>query len=485
VNDSTPTRDEELEARRGLAALALSTDTTVYEALMKGLEVPRYRLDADVLARIGEPLDGEPLGMTDGLALQIEMTRPVGDGEVGLPAAQIVTVEEFVAIEEPGAAAILGTDDNAIISEGVDVMLYGDGGVGKTTLAADLGFHLAAGDAWLRIPVARPVRVLLIENEGPRPLFRRKLDRKLSAWTGSPVEDRLLVLEEPWGRFTFGSEPWREQLARTAREREIDVVIVGPLTAAGMEAAGTLQEVRAFLDLVDEARALAGRRFANLLIHHENRGGQVSGAWEGAGDTLLHLQQHGRGQLRLYVQKARWSSEHHATSLHLVWADGEGFTVEEKPELDDETIAERIVAAISDDPGTSWSAVEKATPGVGRDRRNPIRDGLFAAGRIVNVTKEGRVEVALAYCPERKTAHLHRSDDPTIRHLLPARGAAGEQIAPAWGEGESDRLLPAPPLIGGAGVAEQRLTPQIPLGGDSYPDNTDVAEEAAERSDPR
>lgn len=84
-----------------------------------------------------------------------------------------------------------------------------------------------------------------------------------------------------------------------------------------MEAAGTLQEVRDFLALVNDVRARAGRRFANVLIHHENRGGKVSGAWEGAGDTLLHVQQQSHGRLRLYVQKARWSSEQHATSLQL------------------------------------------------------------------------------------------------------------------------------------------------------------------------
>jgi AAA domain len=483
VSDSKlPTLEEEREARRGLAALALSTDPTVYEALIAGLEVPRHRLDADVLARIGEPLDGEPLGMTDGLALQIEMTRPVGDGDDVRPVAQIVSVEEFVAIEEPGAGAILGTEDNAVMPPSGDVMLYGDGGVGKTTLAADLGFHLAAGDDWLGIPVARPVRVLMIENEGPRPLFRRKLDRKLRAWTGSPVEDRLLILEEPWGRFTFDSEPWRELLARTARGREVDVVITGPLTAAGMEAAGTLQEVRAFLDLVDEVRALAGRRFANLLIHHENRGGQVSGAWEGAGDTLLHLQQHGRGQLRLYVQKARWSSEHHATSRHLVWADGEGFTVEEKPELDDEAIAEKIVAAVTAEPGVRWTRVEEQTPGMAKERRRAVRDGLLRAGKIVNLAKDETGElVALNRCPERKPARLYLGADPAIRHLRPDPGADEAQSAPPGGERQPNRLRPAPRLKEGAGAQAQILTPQIALGGDSYLDNTDAAEDAAER----
>ena len=48
---------------------------------------------------------------------------------------RVVTLEKFVAVDEPGAAALLGTEDAALIPEGGDVMIYGDGGAGKTTLA--------------------------------------------------------------------------------------------------------------------------------------------------------------------------------------------------------------------------------------------------------------------------------------------------------------------------------------------------------------
>ena len=108
-------------------------------------------------------------------------------------------------------------------------------------------------------------------------------------------------------------------------------MIVGPLASSGMEAAGTLQDVRAFLALVDDVRERSGRPVAIVLVHHENKGGKVSGAWEGAGDTLIHVTQHGHGKVRVYFQKARWASDLHATGLELAWADGDTFTVEERP----------------------------------------------------------------------------------------------------------------------------------------------------------
>ncbi len=88
-----------------------------------------------------------------------------------------VSADAFVDVDEAGAAALVGDDENVLVPEGGDVMFYGDGGAGKTTLMLDLALHLAAGDDWLGILVERPVRVAIIENEGPRPLFRAKLRR--------------------------------------------------------------------------------------------------------------------------------------------------------------------------------------------------------------------------------------------------------------------------------------------------------------------
>ena len=56
------------------------------------------------------------------------------------------TLDAFVEVVEPGAEALLGEADEALIPEDGDVMVYGDGGAGKTTLCIDLACHLAAGD---------------------------------------------------------------------------------------------------------------------------------------------------------------------------------------------------------------------------------------------------------------------------------------------------------------------------------------------------
>jgi hypothetical protein len=117
-----------------------------------------------------------------------------------------------------------------------------------------------------------------------------------------------------------------------------------------MDEAGTLQDVRAFTALLKDVRKLAGRRVMFLLIHPRGPERQSLRRLGRLRRHLLHVQGQGHGRTRLYVQKARWASSRHATSLHLIWTDGEGFALEDKPEVDDETLAEQILAAVTDRP---------------------------------------------------------------------------------------------------------------------------------------
>ena len=254
-------------------------------------------------------------------------------GEDRVESVSLASLEAFAAVDEPGAQALVGGEDAALIPEGGDVLIYGDGGAGKTTLSIDLACHLGAGKDWLGIPVPRRARVLLIENEGPRALFRRKLRRKLDGWTGPTLDGHISVVQHPWSEFTFADATWRHALAATIAENEIDVLIVGPVTRSGMNVAGTLQEVRDFIALVGEVRAASGRRLTVILIHHENKGGTVSGAWEGSGDTLIHVQARGNGYTHLHIEKARWSSTHHKATFELAWTAGEGFALKDERDL--------------------------------------------------------------------------------------------------------------------------------------------------------
>ena len=160
-----------------------------------------------------------------------DLLELIGDAKASVTSEPpaIVAAHEFAAVDEPGAEALLGEgDDDAVLPMGGDSMIYGDGGAGKTTWAIDLAVHLAAGVDFLGIRVGQPVNVLLVENEGPRALYRRKLDRKLTAWAGPNVEGRLLVWAAPWGKAGFGTSEQREQLAAAIEQHAIDISSPAP-----------------------------------------------------------------------------------------------------------------------------------------------------------------------------------------------------------------------------------------------------------------
>lgn len=338
----------------------------------------------------------------------------------------IVTLAAFAGVTEEGAKSLLGDRTDGLIPSGADVMMYGDGGAGKTTLCLDLGCHLAVGADWLTIPIAAPCNVLAIENEGPRPLFRTKVAAKLDAWTaaGHSAPDKAFrIVEQPWAQFDFTSETHRIALSERIAAAAVDLVLVGPVVMAGMTEAGTLREVRDFLTHLADVRARSGRPVTFLLVHHENRAGKVSGAWEGAVDALFHVTGMGHGRTRLHIQKARWASTWHGKTLELRWEPGASFSVDDTPKISDDDLIEQLLAIIGATPGITASKAEKAVQGVGNDRIRQVRDRMLKGGVIVNRAKIDGVEQLLDETRERVATRLHLANDPTIRHLRQNPGA--------------------------------------------------------------
>ncbi len=369
---------------------------------------------------------------------------------------RIIAGTAFAAVDEPGAEPLVGSNGEVLIPEGGDVMIYGDGGASKTTLGIDCACHLAAGDDWLEAPVPKPTRVGLIEAEGPRALFRRKLRRKLEQWAGSEIEDRLQVLESPWAEFRF---PSTEEMASEVAEGELDVLIVGPLSRVGMDEHGTLQEVRNFMERVNEFRARTGRRLTVVLIHHENKGGAVSGAWEGAGDTLFHAVVHARGRTTLTIQKARWSSEWHKRTLELAWSDGEAFEVIEEEERD---ILREITEYLRENHHRTVREIAASEQGGGIGaNQNTVRH-LLEQNQDLFISRTGEAAKAVGRHPSATVWDLVEVNQPPIHLDSPVSAGGG------GGSGESgespvrDSPVHESPPLDRQGLTQPLIQPDSP-----------------------
>lgn len=346
-----------------------------------------------------------------------------------------VPVEEFAAGAVELADPLIGGADTRLLPAASTLVFYGEGGSGKTTLTIDLAFHLAAGVDWLGFEIAAPVRVMLLENEGPIDEYRLKIRRKLASWAGPSLGGRLLVHEAPWGSVDLRRDAAVEGLAGELAHHEIDVLIAGPVRRLGLEGGGTPAETVAYMQLLDRVRAAAGRPLAIANVHHENKGGDISGAFEAEFDTVIHVKADGRDRTQLVFRKSRWSSKIHRSRMTLGWVRAsEGFGV-----LESDLDGPATEARSAEEVGALEWLIEYVTanPGVVRGKAETAyheahgNHGRNLARRIIDR------EIALS-------AALHNASFASAA-CETGVAASAENSADFGGDRETSRLSPQAP----------------------------------------
>jgi hypothetical protein len=342
-----------LEAAAQAAGLPQNESSkTIRSGFTAGMDEPRRAPD-----------DGRGNGVRPKLALVTEAaTESAEDGH-----AVFLDSHEYInmVVEQP--EVFLGSDDITVIPAGGLCVLAGRPGSGKTTLILDLACHLAAGIAWpnvdpenRRAPTpylpARPLRVALIENEGPEEMFRVKLREKLAVFqpeVGSSTESGgcIVVQTWRWGSFSFSDRDAHDKAREELDDLNIDVVVGDPLASLGVEGVGSPAETRDFVQLL---RPLGmGQKRAFLFLHHfrersdrnEDELARISGAWGGHLDTLMTLSQsRSVDQARLAWPKLRWAKKERPNPIVLgrVWNTASFEAIAEEGDM---TVLEPLVYA--------------------------------------------------------------------------------------------------------------------------------------------
>ena len=295
-----------------------------------------------------------------------------GDREAFLALAQprpryeFLPYREFAAREFPEAEPLLGEPGKLFLAVGSLLMVYGADGSGKSTWAIDLIVHLAAGVDWLGIPVPRPVRFLIIENEGPPSLFQQKLRDRIASWDGPDPEPSLFCYTAPWGEFSFADPDARMALREYCDQNQIDVVTANPTLGLGVGTSGKPDETQQFVDWLVECGLKANRAF--VLLHHENKAGQISGDWGRHPDTKVLLQRDGNHRrTKVDWTKTRWASlEESEKAVMLEWVtETQGYTVTDLAAAgaSDDELDERIRDWLTKHPASSTRQVQAAVKG--------------------------------------------------------------------------------------------------------------------------
>ena len=308
-------RDSYTETLRGARHVVILVDND--EPGHKGgrLAGDELRPHVDRLQILRSALDHKHADVSDHLdaGLDLEALLPLDDAVDVSPAELaegevFMDLKSFIALVHVPPPPLWGTDDHALLVEGGLALFAGRPHVGKTTFIVDLIFHLAAGLPYPPVdpkneraptpyPVSRPLRIGLIENEGPLEYFRDKVRRKAESFELDldAIGGYIGVQTWRWGAFSFADNDAFLKIAAEVEEKELDLIVGDPLGMLGTEGVGAPDETARF---VARLRALGlGTSRAFLLIHHfrqrrekeDDELSALSGAWSAHLDSLITL----------------------------------------------------------------------------------------------------------------------------------------------------------------------------------------------------
>lgn len=379
-------------------------------------------------AAVGRHLTQQAYDSTDPDRIQSEaqamLDELAGRGSTARP--KIVSATSFLADTEEPAVAAIGEPGETLLPLGGLLIMGGEGGASKTTLTLDAVAHMASGTPWLEYAIGRPLQILIIENEGPRPQFREKLQAKATSWTGADWIPNVHVWEEPWASFSFAHDTDRRHLQDTAAELKIDIVVADPLDSLGIEGGGTPEDVRKFIAMLKKCglhNPITPLGF--WILHHFNKGvggsivQRLSGAWGGHPDAIIGVEL-GDDQ----TTKLTWGKLRHATppkdkTLMLSWdIETRGFAPIAKAQLADANATRQaVIDYVTETPGLGRTAVEDAIHPTIEASRKQIRDAI----QYLLTAESGPTLIVLA-------------GPKNAKCLYPASALSSPLAAPLFGE---------------------------------------------------
>lgn len=316
----------------------------------------------------------------------------------------------FLARKLPPAESLVGTVRNGtnLLPRYGWVMPWGREGSGKTSVLVDLLYHAAAGLDWQHYPVARPLRLVAIINEGVPGGLQDKLAQKLELWNGGRelILDNLAIYASPWGEFSFRNQKIVEHAHDYAQDFQADYVALDPLHTLGTSGAGAPQETEEFKNRLRDFGLWD--TLGIITAHHSNKNGMVSGDWARHPDTVLRLEKDGQNPAtKITLEKARPADPAElGVPMLLEWnIETMGYrrvALAEHEIVPDSVLLERVIAYLAEQPAAvGITQLRKDVQG-DYERLSAVVKAAVSRGQIVDEsTRADRYAFRLVSQPTR------------------------------------------------------------------------------------
>lgn len=199
--------------------------------------------------------------------------------------------------QQPDDKLIKRLEDNGMVYEGMKIadhtkwliegwvgigwngIICGATGVGKSTLAMDMGMHLHRGAPWLGQQVKLVNSILMFQAENPDDVIQERIFRTRMnvGLTRKEVIERLIVTNKNQ-RYDVEKTADRKEIVRLAKEFGAKVLIFDSLQKFHHRNENDPSEMDAVMDSFDLIRSKLSPEVTILVIHHDGHQGYERGA---------------------------------------------------------------------------------------------------------------------------------------------------------------------------------------------------------------
>ncbi len=280
-----------------------------------------------------------------------------------------VDVQETINQQLPERQWLIGSH----ISFGTVVLLYADGGVGKSLLAYDLTKAVALGSPWNGFPV-KQARVLIIQTDEPEIDTCERL--------------RIARFEEIGTEKVYIERNWQfsqmQKLKQWVAEYQPGLIIIDSFTSCNRFSELEEKDMTYALGLLDLGQLASEFNCSVLILHHENKLGGVRGstAIRNSVSEVWHLR---KGEPKenlpllqrvLEIEKSR--SGCNCTSIIELDPEDNSWTHHGEMGADEngtQPLSTRLLNYLNDHRGT-WFEPEELTHEFANTSRDQIRKAL-------------------------------------------------------------------------------------------------------------